>query len=259
MANIFDLEVNNLLEKDKKVWHYFFATSKPEQMEQTQKWVEWSESVKKSKTPDLLGKTLKKYFADNPDDFIKFQKSSKTSLYNQTIKKHDFKDLTYKDMVEKLTPEQKKEIIDDISGLTKYLKPNCGDDICGENCDYHGEPYLRKNTPENREIIEKEEKYKYQHILEDPATVNYKYVLVYPKGKSPFNEAKLHFFKDDDKVIFFALNKPNVFDDILTWHDEILNPHYEVNNWIVTNYELELDQKDELEQSHKFESPKMKM
>ncbi len=44
-----------------------------------------------------------------------FQKEYKNSHYNQAIKEHGFKDLTYEDMIKNLTPEQKDKIVRDIS------------------------------------------------------------------------------------------------------------------------------------------------
>ncbi|WP_044285642.1 hypothetical protein [Mesomycoplasma ovipneumoniae] len=69
-----------------------------------------------------VDEVLERYFAEYQDDFIAFQKKYKNSLYNQTIKEHNFKDLTYEDMVKNLTPEQKEKIVRDISSMVKQLK-----------------------------------------------------------------------------------------------------------------------------------------
>ncbi|WP_337903391.1 hypothetical protein [Mesomycoplasma ovipneumoniae] len=268
MANIFDLEVNNLTKKQKEYWLDFLTDWAPERMKEAQRWVEWSENVEKSKKSDLLGKTLKKYFADNADEFVLWQKSYKNSLYNQVIKENDFKDLDYKDMIKNLTQDQKNSIIDSISSLTKYLKPKCT-----ENCDKYydndgfnnyydyGAPYLLENTPENQKIIEKEETINEELKQYWEKNKNEKYVLVWPKESSKTNQTDLRFFSDDDRLITYALlARPDVFANPLAfWHKEYLNPHYKVNNWMVTNHELELAQKDDLEQTQKFEEPKMKM
>ncbi|WP_069099017.1 hypothetical protein [Mesomycoplasma ovipneumoniae] len=104
MANIFDLELKNLSKKEKKYWLEYFTAFDSDRMKETERWVAWSESVKKSKNRDLTEKTLGKHFADNRDLFFHFQNHHKNSLYNQALKKHGFKKLNYKDMVENLTP-----------------------------------------------------------------------------------------------------------------------------------------------------------
>ncbi|WP_069098639.1 hypothetical protein [Mesomycoplasma ovipneumoniae] len=69
-----------------------------------------------------VDEVLERYFAEYQDDFIAFQKKYKNSLYNQAIKEHGFKDLTYEDMIKNLTPEQKDKIVRDISSMVKQLK-----------------------------------------------------------------------------------------------------------------------------------------
>ncbi|WP_341491233.1 hypothetical protein [Mesomycoplasma ovipneumoniae] len=56
-----------------------------------------------------------------------------------------------------------------------------------------------------------------------------------------------------------ALEDGRIAPEILHKHEKILNPHYKVNNWIETKYELELAQTEKLEQTQKFEAPKMKI
>ncbi|MDW2924808.1 hypothetical protein R7Y11_01210 [Mesomycoplasma ovipneumoniae] len=58
---------------------------------------------------------------------------------------------------------------------------------------------------------------------------------------------ELKFFKNDDEVILFALNEPKIAPYILDQYEELLNPHRQVNRWIVKNHKLELAQKDNTE------------
>ncbi|WP_044285644.1 hypothetical protein [Mesomycoplasma ovipneumoniae] len=105
MSKIIELEIKNLSKEDKK-----------ELIEYINK------SGYKKIDPKNADKELEAYFQDYPTEFIAFQKEYKNSLYNQTIKKHNFKDLTYEDMIKNLTPEQKDKIVRDISSMVKQLK-----------------------------------------------------------------------------------------------------------------------------------------
>ncbi|WP_069096596.1 hypothetical protein [Mesomycoplasma ovipneumoniae] len=83
MANIIELEVKNLSTEDKEKF-YKLLKSNPD-------WENFSNSA--------LDKTLVYYFRKYSNDFITFQYSNKNSLYNQALKKHDFKDLIYEDVI----------------------------------------------------------------------------------------------------------------------------------------------------------------
>ncbi|WP_337903093.1 hypothetical protein [Mesomycoplasma ovipneumoniae] len=187
-----------------------------------------------------LDENLKDFFEKAPADFIHFQKNNKNSLYNQTLKKHDFQDLSYEDMVENLTQEQKDEIVSKIPRLFKKLASERGvQDVLLDTID-----------PETGKFSElKENLYdgqKNKHAL-----------LVYPRGGSYYIPLKL--FKDDNQLIYYALKQSVSVNELLHEFNDILNPHYKFNQWIETTYELELAQKDELEEKQKFEEPKMKM
>ncbi|MDO6856470.1 hypothetical protein Q4502_01975 [Mesomycoplasma ovipneumoniae] len=187
-----------------------------------------------------LDENLKDFFEKAPADFIHFQKNNKNSLYNQTIKQHDFKDFDYEDMVKDLTQEQKDEIVGKISRLFKKLASERGfQDVLLDTID-----------PETGKFSElKENLYdgqKNKHAL-----------LSYPHGVSYY--IPLKFFKNDEQLINYALKQSVSVNELLHDFNDILNPHYQVSQWIVTNHELELTQKDELEQTEKFEAPKKKM
>ncbi|WP_069096472.1 hypothetical protein [Mesomycoplasma ovipneumoniae] len=88
---------------------------------------------------------------------------------------------------------------------------------------------------------------------------NSKYVLIKTREFVGDDSSKVEFFKNEDGLIFFALNEPKIAPDILSWHEEYVNPHYQVNNWIEKKYELKQVQNDISEQSQKFEEPKKKL
>ncbi|MDW2926317.1 hypothetical protein R7X45_01730 [Mesomycoplasma ovipneumoniae] len=190
-----------------------------------------------------LDKWLESYFWDFPDEFIAFQKGYKYSLYNQTIQGNDFKDLDYEDVIESLTQDQKDEIIWDICLLAKYLKDENGND-------YADEPYIRELTDEDWEDLKKFDKKFWEQYK------NNKYILVMTKGK---DQGDIELFTDDDQLIFFALNEPELATVLLKRHRKALDPHYKVNRWIEQKYELKLAQKDNSKQSKKFKAPKKKM
>ncbi|WP_337897592.1 hypothetical protein [Mesomycoplasma ovipneumoniae] len=187
-----------------------------------------------------LDENLKDFFAKSPADFIHFQKNNKNSLYNQTIKKHDFKDFDYKDVVESLAQEQKDEIVGKIPQLFKKLASERGfQDVLLDTID----PKTGKFV-ELKEDLDEEQKNK--HAL-----------LVLYYGIPRYIPSK--FFKNDDQLINYALKQSVSVNELLHDFNDILNPHYKFNQWIETTYELELAQKDELEEKQKFEEPKMKM
>ncbi|MDW2910177.1 hypothetical protein R7W80_03215 [Mesomycoplasma ovipneumoniae] len=175
---------------------------------------------------ELLEVGFRKY----PNEFIRFQKRYKNSLYNQTLKKHNFKDLDYKDIVPNLSQEQKDKIIKEILNQDIYL----GDE------GYTAEIKKLKKLDKNKWVL-----------TQTPWEWNN------PDKTSP---VKKQYFKNDEDLIVYFMEDNRGAHEILNWTgDSYLNPHYQVNQWIVTNYELELAQTEELEQTQKFEEPKMKM
>ncbi|XBE78409.1 hypothetical protein VQY16_01245 [Mesomycoplasma ovipneumoniae] len=266
--------------KNSKVWHY------------------WGNEV------DEL---LKDYFEEFPDDFVKFQKSHKNSLYNETLKKHDFKDFDYKEVIKDLTQEQKDEIIVDISRLAIYfdVEDYRNYDVPDYIKKYDATPYITQIIDQDKKYIKRlanlytkswasrttdeanenlasqdrfwkefhELKINYgkEQFWEDVVEtiqdkseevgnyMNNKYVLTVPNKYEHENWIRHKFFEDEDELILFGLNNKTFAPGILYRHNEILNPHHKVNEWIVTNHELELVQKDGLEQAQKFEKPKLKM
>ncbi|WP_069097537.1 hypothetical protein [Mesomycoplasma ovipneumoniae] len=140
MKKIIELEIKNLSKEDKKELIEFI-----------------NEFGYKKIDPKNSDKELEAYFQDYPTEFIAFQKRNKNSLYNQAIKENNFKDLTYKDMVENLTQEQKDKIVRDISSMVKYLKKGQIFKIKkDENGNYFYEDSSLENfTNKDRENIEK--------------------------------------------------------------------------------------------------------
>ncbi|WP_341495353.1 hypothetical protein [Mesomycoplasma ovipneumoniae] len=67
------------------------------------------------------------------------------------------------------------------------------------------------------------------------------------------------FFKSEDELIVYVMKDGRMGHEILNGREEYLNPHHQVNSWIETKHQLELTQKDNSEQSQKFEAPKLKM
>ncbi|MDO6829458.1 hypothetical protein [Mesomycoplasma ovipneumoniae] len=233
------------------------------------------------------------YFDSYNDEFIDFQKTHKNSLYNQALKQNNFKDLDYKDMVENLTQEQKDKIIKDISELAWLYE---SEDYIEDYAKKHdGEPYLEEITNEDRKIIEEFEKlktneekekfweetntdiqkkggayfYKEFFPINSPKEIenykNSKYALVVPNEYEHEDWARLKFFTDQDELIFFGIENKSIGSGIVSRNEEVLNPNHKVNQWIVKNHELERlkkdsqEQKDSLEQTQKFEAPKLKM
>ncbi|MDW2861079.1 hypothetical protein [Mesomycoplasma ovipneumoniae] len=206
-----------------------------------------------------VDEVLEAYFKDYPNDFIAFQANNKNSLYRQALKQHDFKHFKFKDIVETLTSEQKKEIIDDISNLVSDLA--CKDEDVSL---WDIEPEFKKEI-EVYEKLDVDGKWNYEFKADYPEMKkhlnlykNNEYFLQRLNGKYDYY-SELKFFKNDDDVIYFGLKEPKIGNVLLYRHKEILNPHHIVNEWIVTNHELELDQKDGFDQAEKFEQPKLKM
>ncbi|MDO6829462.1 hypothetical protein [Mesomycoplasma ovipneumoniae] len=166
-------------------------------------------------------------FRRYPNEFIDFQKKYKDSVYNQTIKKHNFKDLGYKDIVPNLTPKQKGRVIKEISNQDIYLTDE----------GYEDTKILKikkKNSTQNRYIIQ--------------------------QNKKNSDIIKEQIFEDDDDFIIFVMEDGRMGHEILNLgREEYLNPHNKVNQWIETKYELEQVLKDNQEQTDKFEAPKLKM
>ncbi|WP_069097322.1 hypothetical protein [Mesomycoplasma ovipneumoniae] len=221
---------------------YFFKSYLP--IKNSKVWYYWGNEV------DEL---LKDYFEEFPDDFVKFQKTNKNSLYNQTLKEHDFKDLGYKDTVINLTQKQKDEIIDDVKGLAKYWKYRC-EENCGSYYDADGFNYYYDYNPTYIENIDEEDR---ANVKKHEYSKNSKYVLVTTFSNK--KDRSLVFFENDNDLIEYALNMSVSAVALLHDYNEILNPHHKVNEWIVTNHKLELAQKDGLEQAQKFEVPKLKI
>ncbi|WP_337903094.1 hypothetical protein [Mesomycoplasma ovipneumoniae] len=271
MSDIIELEIKNLSKKEKKEWHNFLQSVWPERMEWTQGNVERNTDFKNLKKYKALDELLKDYFKRYPDHFIGFQHSNKNSLYNQTIKQHDFKDFDYEDMVKDLTQEEKDEVIWDIA--TRNWSP-----------EHVGSHYWNKEDID-KDIEEvsfwdinpkhKKEMEDYKKLPEN-LKAKYDFVNYYPEIKKNLDKylknefvfftrtwedtyKDFRFFKNKDELIVFALEDGRIAPEILHKHEKILNPHYKVNNWIETKYELELTQKDDLDQTQKFEEPKLKM
>ncbi|WDV48521.1 hypothetical protein [Mesomycoplasma ovipneumoniae] len=224
--DIVQLEIQNLSKKDKNELIEDINAFRPEKID-----------------PNNLDKWLESYFWDFPDEFIAFQKGFKYSLYKQTIQENDFKDLDYEDVIESLTQDQKDKIILDICSMAKYFKDE-------NDNDYADEPYIWELTDEDWEDLKKFDKKLWEQYK------NNKYILVMPKGKG---QGGVAFFTNDDQLIFFALNEPELATRLLKRHRIALDPHYKVNRWIEQKYELKLVQKDNSKQTKKFKAPKKKM
>ncbi len=231
--------VSNLSEEQKK-----------EKLEEYQKWLDFNKYNKYKFNPEFLSgatqyydeldQVLGAYFKDYPDEFITFQSDFKHSVYNKTLKQHDFKDFDYKEVIKDLTQEQKDEIISKIPRLFQELAPQLGvNDVLLDTID----PETGKFSELKGNLDEKQ---KNKHAL-----------LVYPHGGSYY--IPLKFFKDDNQLIHYALKQPVSANVLLHDFNDVLNPKYKVNEWIMTNHELELAKKDDLEQSQKFEELKLKM
>ncbi|WP_069097327.1 hypothetical protein [Mesomycoplasma ovipneumoniae] len=223
---------------------------KKQKLEEYQKWLDFNKYNKYKFDPEFLSgatqyydeldQVLGAYFKDYPDEFITFQTDFEHSVYNQTLKQHDFKDFDYKDVIKDLTQEQKDEIVSKIPRLFQELVPQLGvDDVLLDTIDPESGKFseLKENLYDGQ---------KNKHAL-----------LSYPHGGSYY--IPLKFFKDDNQLIHYALKQPVSANPLLHDYNEILNPKHKVNEWIVTNHELELTQTSDLEQTQKFDEPKKKM
>uniref|UniRef100_UPI001180C1BB hypothetical protein n=1 Tax=Mesomycoplasma ovipneumoniae TaxID=29562 RepID=UPI001180C1BB len=110
MSNIIELEVKNLSTEEKE--QLLKKLSNEDKVDDKNKKYYFKGYYKKRAWPiSYIDVFFKMYFKDNFNEFIAFQKSNKNSLYNQTLKKHDFQDLSYEDVVEDLEEWEKKEVI----------------------------------------------------------------------------------------------------------------------------------------------------
>ncbi|WNM16380.1 hypothetical protein [Mesomycoplasma ovipneumoniae] len=222
-----------------------------------------------------LDKLLESYFRDFSVEFNAFQKRYKYSVYNQEIKKNDFKDLDYEDVEESLPQDQKDKIIDYILSILSKAKHIKDED--GNDCD--DDPFIEEITAKDRELIKKPEKIeelhkagqeKFREEFEKPwhhfpdEIENYKnskYILVKPNEYIDTDRNELKFFKNENELILYALENKIIATRILSLHEKYLNPHCQVNQWIVKNHQLELAKKERLdqEQTQKLDEPKKKM
>ncbi|XBE78082.1 hypothetical protein VQY16_03915 [Mesomycoplasma ovipneumoniae] len=129
MKDIIQLELENLTPEQKKELNKELLYNTLDNLIRPKN--EWTYPLKTFdgvfyKNLNELDENLKDFFEKSPADFIHFQKNNKNSLYNQTLKKHDFQDLSYENMVENLTQEQKDEIVSKIPRLFKKLASERG-------------------------------------------------------------------------------------------------------------------------------------
>ncbi|WP_337897080.1 hypothetical protein [Mesomycoplasma ovipneumoniae] len=250
--------VSNLSEEQKK-----------EKLEEYQKWLDFNKYNKYKFNPEFLSgatqyydeldQVLGAYFKDYPDEFITFQSDFKHSVYNKTLKQHDFKDFDYKDVIEDLTEEEKDKIIGVINSLVHNLaRPGEDVSLWHINPEDKKEMEAYKKLPADKKSEYKIESY-YPELEEnlDKYLKNEYFLDRYDFKHEYYKELK--FFKNADQLINFALKQTVSTNVLLHDFNEILNPKHKVNQWIVTNHELEQVQKDGLEQSQKFEKPKLKM
>ncbi|MHA0261375.1 hypothetical protein [Mesomycoplasma ovipneumoniae] len=213
--------------------------------------------------PDLLyndlDEVLKAYFKDYIDDFINFQKGFEESLYNQTLKQHDFQDLSYEDILEGLNNQRKKSIIwKNINEMLFVLSDkglfNKDKGIFNDGISlWHIDPEDKMKIKSLQRVTLHDWEWKYDFIgfasnLEewvDQYQNNQYFLAQQLEEKDGYTTLK--FFKNDDEVILFALNEPKIAPYILDQYEELLNPHRQVNRWIVKNHKLELAQKDNTE------------
>ncbi|WP_044285646.1 hypothetical protein [Mesomycoplasma ovipneumoniae] len=217
-----------------------------------------------------LDKLLESYFRDSPVEFNAFQKRYKYSIYNQKIKKNDFRDLDYEGVEESLTQDQKDKIIKYILSKAKRIKDEDGND-----CD--DDPFIEEITAKDRELIKEPEKIevlpkarqekfreefkKPWHLFPDEIEnyKNNKYILVKPNEYIDTDRTELKFFKNENELILYGLENKIIAAGILSLHETYLNPHHQINRLIEKKHQLELMEKGELEQTQKFEEPKKKM
>lgn len=119
MKNIVGLEINNLPDQVKE--EYYKLIRKRVEDNKDWRWLVGDEDWKYFKDNHTFDELLEVGFWKYPQEFIAFQKKYKNSLYNQTLKQHDFKDLGYKDVVKDLSQEEKEGIIDEILIQAPYL------------------------------------------------------------------------------------------------------------------------------------------
>ncbi|WP_069097767.1 hypothetical protein [Mesomycoplasma ovipneumoniae] len=203
-----------------------------------------------------LDEVLKAYFKDYIDDFINFQKGFEDSLYNQTIKKHGFQDLSYQDVLEGLNKQQKTSIIwKNINEMLFVLSDkglfNKDKGLFNDGISlWHIDPEDKTKIKSLQRVTLHDWEWKYDFIgfpsnLEEwvDQYQNNQYFLAQRLEENDIYTT-LKFFKDENELILFALKQPKIAPYILDQYEELLNPHHQVNRWIVKNHKLELAQKD---------------
>ncbi|WP_337897083.1 hypothetical protein [Mesomycoplasma ovipneumoniae] len=278
MKDIVQLEIDNMSNKVKKQYYKLLT----EKLDDFQDW----KSIDRSFLGDYEGDSdedpwefkdthtvdelLEVGFRRYPNEFIDFQKEYKQSIYNQTIQENDFKDLGYKDIVPGLSREEKDEIIREIKNQLPYLNDQDYNDVALDKIDkeyifeYEKLPILEKFAAprpyqhmykNDKDTLEKfdQNKYVLTKLLSD-------HVIEHEFDR--IKEADVvvrEFFKSEDELIVYVMEDGRMGHEILNGREEYLNPHHQVNSWIETKHQLELTQKDNSEQSQKFEAPKLKM
>ncbi|WP_069099018.1 hypothetical protein [Mesomycoplasma ovipneumoniae] len=239
-----------------------------EKLEEYEKWLDIDKNKKYQFDPYFgshlefyndLDEVLVAYFKDYANDFIAFQKSNKNSLYRQALKRHDFKGFDYKDMVKNLTQEEKHKIISDINSSVQNLaRPGEDVSLWDINPEDKKEMEAYKKLPADKKSEYKFEFY-YPELEEnlDKYLKNEYFLDRYDFKHEYYKEIK--FFKNDNDVIYFGLKEPKIGNVLLYRHDELLNPHRQINRWLENKHALEQALKDNSEQTQKFESPKLKM
>ncbi|WP_341491357.1 hypothetical protein [Mesomycoplasma ovipneumoniae] len=206
-----------------------------------------------------LDEVLEAYFKDYIDAFINFQKGFEDSLYNQTIKKHGFQDLSYEDILEGLNKQQKKSIIwENINNIIFELSDkglfNKDKGVFNNDISlWHIDPEDKTKIKSLQRVTLHDWEWKYDFIgftsnLEKwvDQYQNNQYFLAQRLEEND-TYTTLKYFKDENELILFALKQPKIAPYILDQYEELLNPHHQVNRWIVKNHKLELAQKDNTE------------
>ncbi len=242
---------------------------KNQKLEEYQKWLDFNKYNKYKFNPEFLSgatqyydeldQVLGAYFKDYPDEFITFQSDFKHSVYNQALKKHDFKGFDYKNVIEDLTEEEKDKIVGVINSVVHNLaRP--GEDVSL----WHINPEDKKEMEAYKKLpADKKSEYKFEfHYPEleenlDKYLKNEYFLDRYDFKHEYYKE--LRFFKNDEQLIHFALKEPKIANVLLHDFNKTLNPLYKVNKWIENKHALEQALKDDSKQTQKFESPKKKM
>ncbi|MDW2923530.1 hypothetical protein [Mesomycoplasma ovipneumoniae] len=251
MSNIIELEVRNLSTEEKEQLLKKFSDENKVDDRNKQYYFK-GYYYKKRLSYCYIDDFFEVYFKDNLNEFIAFQKSNKNSLYNQALKKCDFKDLSYKDVVEDLEQWEKKEIIRKEVSIGGVLQLRHGIDKEYDSL-WSIEPKLKEEIKSYKKALELGEKNNHEIKKIFPNLdenldeyLKNEYVLTRTNTEN-WKLKELKFFKNNDEIILFALNEPKIAPYILDQYEELLNPHRQVNRWIVKNYKLELAQKDNTE------------